>query len=68
MLGYGQTDKPLAIADYALKKIADDLAALLDAAAIPKVVRVVHTALSPFNCNTSVITRLRSATTGALSS
>lgn len=47
MLGYGQTDKPLAIADYTLKKLADDLAALLDIVNISKVVRVTHTALPP---------------------
>ena len=47
MLGYGQTDKPLAIADYTLKKLADDLAALLDIVNISKVVRVAHTALPP---------------------
>ena len=46
MLGYGQTDKPLAIADYTLKKLADDLAALLDTVDIPKVVRTIHATLS----------------------
>jgi len=48
MLGYGQTDKPLAIADYTLKKLTDDLAALLDTVNIPKVVRVILATLSPF--------------------
>jgi len=42
MLGYGQTDKPLAVADYTLKKLADDLAALLDVVGISKVVSIVH--------------------------
>jgi soluble epoxide hydrolase/lipid-phosphate phosphatase len=42
MLGYGQTDKPLAVADYTLKKLADDLAALLDVAAVLKVVCIVR--------------------------
>ena len=45
MLGYGQSDKPTAIADYTLKKLADDLAALLDAVGISTVVRV-HTPYS----------------------
>jgi len=65
MLGYGQTDKPLAIADYTLKKLADDLVALLDTVGVSKVVRVVpiiRTMLSPLttiNSNTpTVITRL----------
>jgi soluble epoxide hydrolase/lipid-phosphate phosphatase len=40
MLGYGQTDKPTAIADYTLKKLADDLAALLNSVGISKVVRI----------------------------
>ena len=69
MLGYGQTDKPSAVADYTMKKLADDLAALLDTANISKVVRTVYTIPPPstiINSNTSVITRSRSATTGVL--
>ena len=69
MLGYGQTDKPLAIADYTLKKLADDLAALLDTVNIPKVVRTIHATHSPFtviNSDASVITRSRLVMTGAL--
>jgi len=42
MLGYGQTDKPLAVAEYTSKKLANDLAALLDAAGVPKVVAIGH--------------------------
>ena len=71
MLGYGQTDKPLAIVDYTLKKLADDLAALLDTVTISKVVCTIRTALYPFTTicfNTSVTTRSRLAMTGALSS
>lgn len=41
MLGYGQTDKPRTIADYTLKKIADDLVALLDLLNISEVVCAV---------------------------
>ena len=69
MLGYGQTDKPSAIADYTLKKLADDLAALLDTVNVSKVVRAVHIVLHPStvtNYNTSVITRSRLVMTGVL--
>jgi len=69
MLGYGQTDKPSAIADYTLKKLADDLAALLDTVNVSKVVRTVHIVLHPStvtNYNTSVITRSRLVMTGVL--
>lgn len=48
MLGYGQTDKPSAIAEYTWKKLTDDLAALLDIAGIANVVRTIHTASSSF--------------------
>ena len=71
MLGYGQTDKPHAIEDYTLKKLADDLAALLDVVEISEVVRTTHTIPSLptiVNFNTSVITRLRLAMTGDLQS
>lgn len=47
MLGYGQTDKPSAIAEYTLKKLAGDLAALLDAVGISKVVRVAQISPPP---------------------
>lgn len=63
MLGYGQTDKPSGVADYTWKRLADDLAALLDAVGIPKVVctvRSVHTMK-----HNSVVARSRSVTTGA---
>jgi len=69
MLGYGQTDKPPAIADYTLKKLADDLAALLDTVTISRVVCNIRTALSPFTTigsNTFVTTRLRLVMTGVL--
>ena len=68
MLGYGQTDKPSAIADYTLKKLADDLAALLDTLGISKAVRIIHTTLSPFTTmkpNNHAMTRLRLAMIGA---
>ncbi|KAF9782169.1 Alpha/Beta hydrolase protein [Thelephora terrestris] len=42
MLGYGQSDKPTAIADYTTKKLADDLAALLDAVGVSTVVAIGH--------------------------
>lgn len=42
MLGYGQTDKPSAIEDYTLKKLADDLAALLDIVNISKAIAIGH--------------------------
>ena len=38
MLGYGGTDKPEDAAEYAMRKLSDDLAALLDALSIPKAV------------------------------
>ena len=67
MLGYGQTDKPLAAADYTLKKLADDLAALLDVTAVSKVVCIVRIRLpTMIDSDAPVITRLRSATIGAL--
>lgn len=69
MLGYGQTDKPSAIADYTLKRLADDLVALLDAVGISKVVRIAHTDPSPpatIVSIASVIARLRLAMIGAL--
>ena len=68
MLGYGQTDKPSAIADYTLKKLADDLAALLDTLGISKAVRIIHTTLSSFTTkpDNRVMTRLRLVMIGAL--
>ena len=71
MLGYGQTDKPRAIADYTLKKLADDLAALLDAVNISETVCTIDTVPSlstGMDFNASVIIRLRSAMIGALRS
>lgn len=38
MLGYGQTDKPDEPEEYSLKKLANDLAALLDHIGSPKAV------------------------------
>jgi pimeloyl-ACP methyl ester carboxylesterase len=70
MLGYGQTDKPSTAADYTLKKLADDLAALLNTVGISKVVRIIHATSSPFTTtmkpNNRVAARLRLAMTGAL--
>lgn len=63
MLGYGQTDKPSAIVDYTWKRLADDLAALLDAVGISKAVRTVHAVLTMKHI--SVVARLRSVMTGA---
>lgn len=40
MLGYGQTDKPDEPEEYSLKKLSDDLAALLDHISSPKAVRL----------------------------
>ena len=36
MLGYGGTDKPEDAAEYAMRKLSDDLAALLDALGVPE--------------------------------
>lgn len=38
MLGYGQTDKPDEPEEYSLKRLSDDLAALLDHIGSPKAV------------------------------
>jgi pimeloyl-ACP methyl ester carboxylesterase len=69
MLGYGQTDKPSAIAGYTSKKLADDLAALLDTVRISKVVRIAHPAVSLFAIPSSkayALLRLSSAMIGVL--
>jgi len=42
MLGYGQTDKPDEPEEYSLKKLTDDLAALLDHIGSPKAVRLTN--------------------------
>jgi len=42
MLGYGQTDKLEEPEEYSLKKLSDDLAALLDHIASPKAVLIGH--------------------------
>ena len=65
MLGYGQTDKPVAIADYTSKKLADDLAALLDTVDIHKVVRTVLPVL-PLSTMINSDARSQLAMTGAL--
>lgn len=39
MLGYGGTDKPAASEEYSMRKLCDDLAALLDFVGVQKVVR-----------------------------
>jgi len=54
MLGYGQTDKPSAIAEYTWKKLTGDLAALLDTAGTAKVVRIIHTAPYSFTMTKSI--------------
>jgi soluble epoxide hydrolase / lipid-phosphate phosphatase len=48
MLGYGGTDKPLAVEEYSIQKLCADLAALLDIVGVPKAVRAQ-------NCNHSVV-------------
>ncbi len=40
MLGYGGTDKPLAVEEYSTKKLCADLAALLDVVGVWKAVSV----------------------------
>ena len=40
MLGYGGTDKPLAVEEYSTKKLCADLAALLDVVGVRKAVSV----------------------------
>ena len=42
MLGYGQTDKPDEPEEYSLKKLSDDLAALLDHIGSPRAVRLIN--------------------------
>jgi soluble epoxide hydrolase / lipid-phosphate phosphatase len=38
MLGYGGTDKPLAVEEYSTQKLCADLAALLNVVGVPKAV------------------------------
>ena len=38
MLGYGGTDKPLAVEEYSTKKLCADLAALLDIVGVSRAV------------------------------
>ncbi|KAI0287628.1 epoxide hydrolase [Russula brevipes] len=42
MLGYGGTDKPLAVEDYSTKRLSADLAALLDIVRVSKAVVIGH--------------------------
>jgi soluble epoxide hydrolase/lipid-phosphate phosphatase len=41
MLGYGGTDKPLAVEDYSTKRLSADLAGLLDVVRVSKAVRAI---------------------------
>lgn len=42
LLGYGDTDKPLDPPSYRLKKLCDEVAAILDSLKIDRVVGVAH--------------------------
>ncbi|KAI0252063.1 alpha/beta-hydrolase [Lactifluus subvellereus] len=42
MLGYGGTDKPLAVEEYSTQKLCADLAALLDVVGAPKAIVIGH--------------------------
>ncbi|THH19891.1 hypothetical protein EW146_g1339 [Bondarzewia mesenterica] len=42
MLGYGGTEKPAAAEEYSMKKLCDDLAALLDLVGVQRVILIGH--------------------------